>query len=499
MQLKNIREISASMSVLYVEDDEEISEMFIDYLKKLFKVVIHKTDGLQGLNCYKEQFFDLVITDVQMPIMDGLKMSSMIKEINSEQSILILSAYSDLDKFERSIKIGIDGYILKPIDYDILNVTLYKALLNIKRLKDNKEYEERLKSLIDKKSKEIISLQNEKIENYRETLIGMVNLIESRDIYTGKHSLRVANYSKKIAIQMGYSDEICEDIYKAGILHDIGKIAIPDTLLLKPTNLNKEEFTLMKLHVDIGVSILEKIPMYKTISEYIAQHHERVDGTGYPKGLKNDDISTIGNILALADSFDAITTNRIYKNRKNLDEALEELKQLKGIHFKEEIVDAAVVALKDIIIDLSISQLPVTNLEKERFSYFYKDGLTNFYNDKYLDIVLNKNVYEKRFKFLNLIFLNNFGKYNKKFGWTQGDELLKQIAQVISKYLPIETLFRIHGDDFVILNSSNNCLNDKILGAIHEVLLNTDVSLSIGSFDIFENEINTFRKLEILI
>ncbi len=499
MQLKNIKEISASMSVLYVEDDEEISEMFVNYLKKLFKKVVHKTDGLQGLNCYKEQFFDLVITDVQMPVMDGLKMSFIIKEINSEQSILILSAYSDLDKFEKSIKIGIDGYILKPINYDILNATLYKALLNIKRFNDNKEYEERLESLINKKSKEIIALQNEKIENYRETLIGMVNLIESRDIYTGKHSLRVANYSKKIAIQMGYSDKICEEIYKSGILHDIGKVAIPDTLLLKPTNLNQEEFTLMKLHVDIGVSILEKIPMYKTISQYISQHHERVNGTGYPKGLKNEEISIMGNILAFADSFDAITTNRIYKNRKDLDEALEELKELKGIHFKEEIVDAAVVALKDIKIDLSISQLPVTDLEKERFSYFYKDGLTNFYNDKYLDIVLNKNVYEKKFRFLNLIFLNDFGKYNKKFGWTQGDELLKNIAQILSTHLSIETLYRIHGDDFVILSSDKNCLKEEMIGLIYEILLNTDVSLSINSFDIFENEINNFRKLEILI
>ena len=87
MQLKNIKEISASMSVLYVEDDEEISEMFVNYLKKLFKKVVHKTDGLQGLNCYKEQFFDLVITDVQMPVMDGLKMSFIIKEINSEQIV----------------------------------------------------------------------------------------------------------------------------------------------------------------------------------------------------------------------------------------------------------------------------------------------------------------------------------------------------------------------------------------------------------------------------
>ncbi len=499
MQLKDISQISASMSVLYVEDDEEISDMFINYLKKLFKTVVHKKDGLEGLNCYKQQFFDLVITDVHMPIMDGLKMSFLIKEINAEQNILILSAYSDLDKFEKSIAIGIDGYILKPINYDILNTTLYKVLLNIKRFNDNKEYEERLENLINKKSKEIISLQNEKIENYRETLIGMVNLIESRDIYTGKHSLRVAYYSKKVAKQMGYSQDVCEEIYKAGILHDIGKVAIPDTLLLKPTNLNKEEFTLMKLHVDIGVSILEKIPMYKTISKYIAQHHERVDGTGYPNSLKDEEISIMGNILALADAFDAITTNRIYKNRKDLKQALEELESLKGIHFKKEVVDAALVALKDIKIDLSISQLPVTNLEKERFSYFYKDGLTNFYNDKYLDIILNKNIYEKKFKFLNLIFLNSFGKYNKKFGWTKGDELLRQIAQILSKHISIEVLFRIHGDDFVILSSNNNYLNDKILGSIHEILLNTDVSLSICSFDIIENEINSFRKLEILI
>lgn len=499
MLMKNLKELSANLSVLYVEDDKEIAYMFCRYLKKFFKNVTYKENGEEGLDTFKENNFDLIITDIEMPKMNGLEMSAKIKQINEEQNILIVSAYSDLQKFLESIKIGIDGYILKPVDFDELNKVLYKVLNKIKKFKESKIYEENLEQLVDMKSEELILLQNEKIEDYKQILYALVDLIESRDIYTGKHSLRVAQYAKLIAVEMGFSKEDCEEIYKAGILHDIGKIAIPDTLLLKPSKLDSNEYTLIKEHVSIGVHMLKKIPMFRKMAKYIESHHERLDGSGYPNGLKGDEIPVLGNILAVADSFDAMTTNRIYKHRKEVDEALKEIESLKGKFFKEEIVEAAKESLKDINIDLSTSQLPQSGLEKERFSYFYKDSLTNLYNDKYLDIILSKSIYKDNISYLNLILIHDFSQYNKNMGWTKGDEFLKYFAKKLVENFPDNIIFRIHGDDFVILSSKDRVITQNDLAFVDETLKEANLTISVDNYDIVDLNIDSLFKLDTFI
>lgn len=500
-KLKALKKLASNYSVLYVEDDENIAKVFKSYLEKMFKNVDYRVNGQEGLEAFKTSNYDLVITDILMPKMDGLEMSTNIKEINEEQNILVTSAYSDTQKFITSIKIGIDGYIIKPIDYDNLNTILYKILTKIQKFKENEEYEKNLEYLIEQKTNDNLKLSLEKVDNYEKTLIALIDIIESRDTYTGKHSLRVANYTKLIADELGIKDEEGEELYRAAILHDIGKIAIPDSLLLKPGKLNDNEYHLIKEHVNIGFHMLIQIPMFSEIAKIINCHHERLDGSGYPNGLKGDEIPFKANIMALADSFDAMTTSRIYKGRRTIGEALEELKSLSGIHFKKEIVDAALKVLKDINLDETINQLPQTTLEEERFSYFYKDPLTGLFNEKYLDFILSKNIYDEKYIKVNLIFLHGFTKFNNEFGWTKGNEFLSDISNKLSEIFENTLLFRIHGDDFVILSKEEKDFDNEKLKKFENYIKNIFDKMKITSheFSLIDSKITSVNDLEKLL
>lgn len=497
MDLKKLKQLAVNFSVLYVEDDEGIAINFTHYLKKLFTHVDYCVNGQEGLACYEKYRHDIVITDITMPMMDGLTMARNIKAINSEQNILITSAYSEPEKFIESIKIGVEGYILKPIDYNKLNETLYKIVRQIKTFREHALYEDNLEKLVEEKIEENRALSVEKIDNYEKTLLALVEMIDSRDRYTGRHSIRVAEYTKLIAHELNYSQRECDELYRAGILHDLGKIAIPDSLLLKPGKFTGSEYSLIKEHVRIGTHLLEQIPMFKEISTVIECHHERLDGSGYPNGLKGDEISTKGNIMAVADSFDAMTTNRIYKGRKSVKEALEELVSLSDIHFKKEVVDAAIKVLSNITIDTSITQRPTTKLEQERFSYFYKDILTQTFNENYLDFVLAQNKQDKAFSSIFVIFMDNFGKYNQLHSWSEGNKLLQKIAEKLIELFPEDRLFRIHGDDFVLIRQVET-LDREHLKKLQPLLEENDKRLrySVKEVDVTKNEIYSFYLLE---
>jgi PAS domain S-box-containing protein/putative nucleotidyltransferase with HDIG domain len=294
----------------------------------------------------------------------------------------------------------------------------------------------------------VSSLKNSQIENYEQTITSLVDTIEQRDSFTAGHTRRVANYCRKIAIQMNVEDSEVESLYKAAMLHDIGKISTPDAILLKPGKFNVMEYDLIKSHLDVGYELLKKVDTYKGLAEIMLYHHERYDGKGYPQGLKGDEIPLLGHIMCVADSFDAMTTNRIYKKRKEIDVAFEEMLSLRGTQFHPDVVDAAVVALKDVEVELG-DQLPTTKMEKARFAYFFVDNLTKAYNKDYLKIALS--LHKEEYQSINYLELHNMSAYNSIHGWEKGDELLRYVADYLQGSLQNSSIFRVHGDDFVIL------------------------------------------------
>ncbi len=489
--IKELKQICKDLRVLYVEDDSKLGSIVYAYLAKIFSRVDMATDGKDGLDKYKNNFYDIVITDILMPKLDGLGMSQEIKKINKNQKILVLSACLDTQGFVKSIEIGVDGYILKPFRHEQLNEIIYKIANSINESRENEIYKTKLMQLVDIKIKEASRLEKEKAENYKDMLYTLVGLIEQRDAYTGDHSKRVEQYCKLIALEMNMDKKSLKDLLEAAMLHDIGKVAIPDSILLKPGKLNEIEYKLIQQHVKLGYKILNNSPLFKTIAQIVKVHHERIDGSGYPDGLKGDEISLGGKIIGVADSFDAMTTSRIYKPRKTIKAALEEIESLSGIRFDKQVVAATLKALKDVQIKEDISQEPSSEIEKERFSYFYRDHLTHLFNENYLDLILNKNVFQNLYQELYVVFLKDFHKYNKEHGWLDGDILLKGVADILKKNHKNSLIFRIHGDDFVILGPKGMIFED-----VYEFCEKNSLVCYHSIVDLHEKNITSMKSLE---
>jgi diguanylate cyclase (GGDEF)-like protein/putative nucleotidyltransferase with HDIG domain len=492
--LQELKALTQDLRVLYVEDNEKYRSSTSLYLKKIFALVVEAKNGAEGLELYKKGSFDLVITDIEMPEMDGLSMSEAIKKIDKNQIILIISAYSNTENFIKSIKLGVDGYLLKPTDSTQMNETLYKVSLKLKTFNENEEYKNHLESLVEKKTAETVQLYNEKMKNYKEILIGLVNILESRDPYTGGHSQRVAYYSKLIAQTMGYSKEECDEIFHAAILHDLGKIAIPDSVLLKPEKLTDLEFKLIKEHPVIGANLLSGMQLFQGIAKIIRHHHESYNGQGYPDGLRGDEIPVFSQIMSVADAFDAMTTSRIYKNNKSISQAIAELESLKNIIYRADIIEAAEEVLSDIKLPSNVDQIPRNEFERERFSYFYRDQLTGNFNEYYLDLVLKSNTIDYSYTYIQLIQLKNFSSYNAQHGWQEGSEILKKISQALTSSRKENVLiFRMNGDDFAIISKDLIEIDFNIVA----MLLNeSHVTVSSSIYNIFTHGINSFSHLE---
>ena len=326
----------------------------------------------------------------------------------------------------------------------------------------------------------IIALEEEKIQNHEQIIHSMVDMIESRDSYTAGHTKRVAHYCELIAIEMGYGEEEIELLKKAAWLHDIGKISTPDSVLLKPSKLNTIEYKLIQEHLSSGYEMLNKVDQYKVIANIMREHHEKYDGSGYPRGLRTNEIIPLSRIMIVADAFDAMTTNRVYKPRKSLEVALKELQDLSSKHFHPEVVEASLVALAKIDVDIETSQLPQSYMEEQRFAYFYKDRLTNLFIIDYLSLILRYYIHSDSI-YLYSVKLQNFTKYNREFSWSKGDEFLVEFARYINDLYDDVVVFRVEGDDFLILSEAEIETIDDDIGKFtlfKNSLVNFNISMS---------------------
>jgi len=488
--IQELKALTSSLKVLYVEDDSAIQKTMDKYLKKFFATVDLANDGEEALMLYEKSKYDLIITDLSMPKINGIDMIHKIKEVDENQAIIITTAHGESNFLLGAIKSHIDGYILKPFDYTELNFELFKISQKIQKFRENEEYKEHLKDMLAQKTKEMS-------ENYEKTIYSMVDLIEQRDTYTAGHSKRVAYYCNLIAKEMGYSEDECTLLHQAAILHDIGKIETPDAVLLNPKPLNDIEYKLIQEHVTVGYKLLDNIPMFQSLAKIVHQHHERHDGLGYPKGLKADEIDQFARIMIVADAFDAMTTNRIYKARKTIEEAIQELKYLSEKQFHPAVIQSAIIVLAEITIEDGINQLPKTTLEEERFAYFYKDTLTQLYNQSYLDVILIKNNYNFDYNKMIIFSIRHFSKYNKQHSWAKGDELLKEFANILSVHLEEELIFRVFGDDFVVM-SQREIQIKGLLSVLDEFLQQHSLSYKVTTVNLQEQQVTNLSDIEML-
>lgn len=488
IDIKDLKAVAQNFTLLYVEDDINIQASMSKYLQKFFKKLYTASNGKEGVALFKENSIDIVITDLSMPLMNGIEMIEQIKSINEHQAILITTAHSESEYLLGAIKSHVDGYIIKPFDFKALNFELYKISQKLQALHENEEYKRHLQDMLLQQTKEMH-------ENYEKTLYSMVELIEQRDTYTAGHSKRVAYYCRVIAEEMGYSKEECEKLHQAAILHDIGKIETPDSVLLNPMKLNEIEYKLIQEHVSVGFKLLKKIPMFEPLAEIVYEHHERYDGSGYPKGLAAEEITPLARIMIVADAFDAMTTNRIYKGRKSVSEALLEIASLSAVQFHPEVVKSALIVLRDVKIDENINQLPQTKLEEERFAYFYNDRVTRAYNQNYLELILMRNQHEKTFHHMIIFSLSDFSSYNRVHGWSEGDKLLHEFAEILLNSLEDSLLFRVFGDDFIVLCRERYSFSDTI-AKLDLLMQRHSVLYKMHEIDVAQEQLDSLRAIE---
>jgi len=348
------------LKVLYVEDDEDLlnetSEIFEDY----FHTVITASNGKEGIELYKKHYelnepFDLVITDLTMPIMSGEELIDAINKINSEQTILVMSAHNENNEIIRLIQKGISNFLLKPVSGDLMFKVLFRVVKSIFAQKRLLIKNESLMSIVSSLDNQVVDLVEEIKAIKRLSVETIINLIESYDDDTGSHVKRIEGYTKLLLLKIPkieklYSQEFLEAVPFASLLHDTGKFLIPKEILGKPGKLTNEEFAIMKKHTEIGGRILTKAnedfkekfnkdSYFKIASDIATYHHEKWNGNGYPKGLKEQEIPLAARIVAIADVYDALRSKRVYKPSFSHEKSVEIIKNEKGKSFDPFLTD----------------------------------------------------------------------------------------------------------------------------------------------------------------
>jgi response regulator RpfG family c-di-GMP phosphodiesterase len=361
MNIKELKELCENINILYVEDNIELLTKNYSLFDNIFSSVTTAINGNEALEEYTQYFeqnnkyFDLVITDINMPYMNGLELANEINKINKDQVLIALTAYNDSELLETIINTGFSGYINKSFNTEQLINSLSKPLILLKSKKEynnnieeiislNKKYEELnndLESQVLTRIAEVYKLNEEIKDTQKEVVFTMGAIGESRSKETAVHVRRVAEYSEMLALYYGLPKEEAAILKEASPMHDIGKVAIPDNILNKPGILTPDERKIMNTHTTLGYEMLKnsKRKLLKVASLVAYEHHERWDGKGYPRGLKGKDISIYGRITALADVFDALGSNRVYKKAWDDDKIFKMLKSEKGKQFEPKLID----------------------------------------------------------------------------------------------------------------------------------------------------------------
>ena len=339
---------SKRLEILLVEDNFEARQQASKLLKNFFEYITPAVDGQDGLKKFKSKKFDIIITDINMPNMDGIEMINRIRELDDEVPIIVLSAYDNSEYLMKTINLGVDAYIIKPLVLELFINAIKKVIKKVKLMYDNNSYKEELENMnsllesqITQRIQEIVALNKEIKETQKEVLLTIGTIGEMRSKETGDHVKRVAQYSKLLALHYGLSEEEAEMIKEASPMHDIGKVGIPDAILNKPAKFTDEEYEIMKQHSQLGYDMLKNShrPILKLAATIAHQHHERYDGTGYPQGLKGEEIDISGRITALADVFDALGSSRVYKPAWSDEDIFKLIKEQRGKHFDPKLVD----------------------------------------------------------------------------------------------------------------------------------------------------------------
>jgi len=328
--------------ILIVDDEETIRLALRKFLRSRGYEVEIAGSGEQAMEILDKGSFSLMLCDVRMPGMTGVQLVPLARAKDQDLAIIMLTAVNDAATATEVLASGATDYLMKPIELADLHEAVDRALHKRDELIDLRR--------VDMLIREEVALRTAELEQEKESLRLMsvsiaetlINAMEAKDLYLRGHSQRVAELAGELAEELGLDDPMCEDLRVAGRLHDVGKIGIREAILNKPDRLTLEEFEHVKRHVQIGLDILAPLFHIKKPLNYVKHHHERWDGAGYPQGLVGEAIPMGARILCAADTFDALTSKRAYREPLEPLAALEHLRVDAGKQFDPRVYDGLV-------------------------------------------------------------------------------------------------------------------------------------------------------------
>jgi putative nucleotidyltransferase with HDIG domain len=328
-----------SERVLVVDDEETIREIVSSMLTAANYKCRQAASGLEALALLDSgEEFELMLSDLMMANLDGIGLLERTKERFPDMPVVMVTAVHDISVALAALRNGAYDYLLKPFEREQLLATVRRALENRRLKLENREYQVNLESLVAARTEQLRKAVADLERSYDITLEALGDALDKKDAETEGHSKRVTAFTIAIARAMGLPKDQISVIARGAFLHDIGKMAIPDAILRKPGALTPDEISIMREHCYHGYEILRKIPFLVEAAEIVYAHQERYDGTGYPRGLKGDQIPLGARMFSIADTLDAITSDRPYRPAQSLAAALEEIQRWSGRQFDPEVV-----------------------------------------------------------------------------------------------------------------------------------------------------------------
>ena len=475
--------------ILIVDDDRLTLSTAQNLLGNMYKVVAVNS-GKQAYKYLDRHTPDLILLDINMPEIGGFEVMKTLQEDSrwGKIPVIFLTADRSAETEVECFRVGACDFISKPFEPQIM-------LSRIKSTLELDGYRKDLQRRLDEKTREMerITIQ---------AIMTVANTVDAKDDYTKGHSMRVAAYAEAMARRLGWSEEEVQNTYYVAILHDVGKIGVPDAVLNKPFKLTDVEFRLIQGHTVMGAEILKDFKMFPNVDVGARYHHERYDGKGYPEGLKAESIPLVARIIALVDSYDAMTSNRVYRRRLSDDVVMQELEKGKGSQWDPDLVDIFLELIREGALERQWMQeaemaSPIFDSEKIFGTAMGNQSILEAPTD-YLTGVISKRKGEHEIAAglraaggcLMILDLDHFKKINQKHGHLAGDYALKMTADVLRDVCGKDIVCRTGGDEFLYfaegMKDRENAITkvNEILSAFmkkqEEVDILKDTQLSIG-------------------
>lgn len=333
--------------ILVVDDELSVREILAEGLEAFGFETEMAADADEAMAILEKERFHLLLTDIDMPGRTGIDLMGDARKLFPDLDVIMVTGVVDAKTAIRAIREGAADYLTKPFNLEEVQIVVDRTFEKRRLIAENRSYQEHLEDLVELRTAEVVEkhgeierLYGELQDSYESSLQALVTALDFRDNETQGHSYRVVQYAVMVAKVMGIGEPDLTWIRRGAILHDVGKIGIPDAILKKPGKLDPEEWEVMKRHPEMGYRMLEHIRFLEPALDIVLSHQERFDGSGYPRGLKGEEIPQGARVFAVVDTFDAMTSDRPYRKALSIDDACNEIKEWSGRQFDPAVAEA---------------------------------------------------------------------------------------------------------------------------------------------------------------